>query len=92
MIRLLPTLPPPYLVNKPDWRHTERMRKRENLLTGEGEGGGEEPNQTTARKPDPLHTKHHPILSDITEPIPRKLSTRQVSFCLYWCTVQYVVI
>jgi hypothetical protein len=36
-------------------RHTGRLRKRDNLLTGEEEvGGGVEPNHMTAKKPDPL--------------------------------------
>ncbi len=41
---------PPSLVSKLDRRHTGRLRKRKNLLTGEGGGRlGEEPNHTTAR-------------------------------------------
>jgi hypothetical protein len=36
----LPTLSPPYPVSRLDRRrHTGRLRKRDNLLTGEGEGG-----------------------------------------------------
>jgi hypothetical protein len=31
---------PPSPVGKLDWRHTERLRKRDNLLTGEGEDEG----------------------------------------------------
>jgi hypothetical protein len=34
-------------------KHTGRLRKRDNLLTGKGRRG-EEPNHTTARKPGPL--------------------------------------
>ncbi len=41
-------------VSFPDRRHTGRLRKRDNLLTGEGEGVGEESNPNTTRKPDPL--------------------------------------
>jgi hypothetical protein len=37
----------PLSVSKLDWRHTGRLRKRDNLLTGEGVGAVEEPNQTT---------------------------------------------
>jgi hypothetical protein len=37
-----------------DRRHTGRLRKRDSLLTGEGEGMGEEPYNTTPRKPGPL--------------------------------------
>ncbi len=49
----LPTTSP---VSKLDRRHTRRLRKRDNLLRGEGGGVGigVEPNHTTARKPDPL--------------------------------------
>jgi hypothetical protein len=36
-----------------DRRHAGRLRKGDNLLTGEWEWG-EEPNHTTPRKPDPL--------------------------------------
>jgi hypothetical protein len=39
--------PPPYPVRKLGRRHTGRLRKKDNFLTGEG--GGEEPNHTTAR-------------------------------------------
>jgi hypothetical protein len=40
---------------KLDRRHIGRLRKRDNLLTGEGgEGAGVEPNHTTARKIGPL--------------------------------------
>ncbi len=50
--------PPPQVplspVSKLDRRYTVRLRKRNNLLTREGEGVGEEPNHTTARKPDQL--------------------------------------
>jgi hypothetical protein len=46
-----PPPPPPSPVSKLDWRHTGRLRKRNNLLKGErGEGAGVEPNHTTARK------------------------------------------
>ncbi len=47
-----PTLPP---VGKLNRRHTERLRKRNNLLKEKrGYRMGDEPNLTTARKPDPL--------------------------------------
>jgi hypothetical protein len=50
-----PTLPSPSYVSKLDQRQTGRPRKRENLLTGEGEEGvGEKLNHTTARMPGPL--------------------------------------
>jgi hypothetical protein len=55
MIRFLATLFPPSHVSKLDRRYTGRLRKRDNVLTGEGvKGVGEEPNHTTARKPRPL--------------------------------------
>jgi hypothetical protein len=49
-------LPPSSPVSKLDRRHTGRLRKGDNLLTGGGGGGrmGEEPNHTTERKPGPL--------------------------------------
>jgi hypothetical protein len=57
-------LPPPPLSPSPvsnlDLRHTGRLRKRNNLLTGEGEGVGEEPNHTTA-----WYTIHYLILSGL---------------------------
>jgi hypothetical protein len=40
--------------SKLDRRHKVRLRKRDNLLTREGEGGGEELNHTAARMPGPL--------------------------------------
>ncbi len=46
------TLSPSPLSSKLDRRHTGRLRKRDNMLRGEGVG--EEPNYTTARKPGPL--------------------------------------
>ncbi len=42
---------PPSSFSKLDRRHTGRLRKRDNLLTGRGKGVGEEPDHTTARKP-----------------------------------------
>ncbi len=45
---------PPSSGRKLDWRHTERLRKRNNWVTGEGEGVGEEPDHTIARKTGPL--------------------------------------
>jgi hypothetical protein len=41
-------------VRKLKRRHTERLRKRDNVLKGEGEGVWKEPNHTMARKPGPL--------------------------------------
>jgi hypothetical protein len=44
---------PPSPVSKSDSRHTGRLRKRDNFLTGEGEGGKgvlEEPNHSTEKK------------------------------------------
>jgi hypothetical protein len=52
MIWLLPHTLPPSPGSKMDRPHTRRLRKRDNLLTGEGVG--KEPNHTTARKPGPL--------------------------------------
>jgi hypothetical protein len=48
-----PSTPSPP-VNKLDQRNTGRLRKKDNLLMGEGEGVGEEPNHTKARKLGPL--------------------------------------
>jgi hypothetical protein len=55
MIRLHahPLLPSPD--SKLDRRHTGRLRKRDNLMTRDGEKGlGMELNNTIARKPGPL--------------------------------------
>jgi hypothetical protein len=54
-IQTLDFAPPPSLfpstARKLDWRHTGRLRKKENLLTSDGgKGVGVEPNHTTARK------------------------------------------
>jgi hypothetical protein len=51
-----------------DRRHTGRLRKRDNLLTGEGaKGVGEEPNHTTAKKPKkPGASINHLRLSAMT--------------------------
>jgi hypothetical protein len=49
-----PHLPPLSGQFKLDQRHTGRLRKRDNLLTGERGEVGEEPKHTTARKPGPL--------------------------------------
>jgi hypothetical protein len=52
---LAPSPPPPLSpVGKHNQQRTRRLRKRDNLLMGEGEGVGEEPNHTAARKPGPL--------------------------------------
>ncbi len=40
--------PSPFPVCQFDWRHTGRLRKRENFLTRVGEGWGEEPNSEKA--------------------------------------------
>jgi hypothetical protein len=46
-----------------DRRHTGRMRKRDNFLTGEGgRGGGEEPTESYDRK-KPWSSINHSILS-----------------------------
>jgi hypothetical protein len=45
---LAPPLPPP------PRSATHRKIEKERQLPGEGEGVGEEPNQTTARKPAPI--------------------------------------
>jgi hypothetical protein len=42
--------PAPSPVSKLDRRHTGRLRKRDNLLTGKGKGGGVDPNHTTTVK------------------------------------------
>jgi hypothetical protein len=43
---------PPSPVSKLDRRHTGRLRKRDNVLSSQGEKAvGEESNHTTARKP-----------------------------------------
>ncbi len=55
--RMIRLLPPPSPLRKLDRRHTGRLRKRYNLLClrGEvGEGVGEEPNHTTARRNGPI--------------------------------------
>jgi hypothetical protein len=54
MIWLLPHPYPLYADSKLDRRHKGKLRKGDNMQVGEGEGVGEEPNQTTARKPSPL--------------------------------------
>jgi hypothetical protein len=53
-----------------DRRHTGRLRKRDNLLAGGGggEGDGEKPNNTTARKPG--HILH--IQSSLDIPIKKE--------------------
>jgi hypothetical protein len=48
----LPPPPPPSI--KLDWQLAGKPRKRDNLLTGEGDGVGQEPNYMTARKAAPL--------------------------------------
>ncbi len=51
---LAPRPPPPSSpVSKIDRRHRKTEKERQ-LAAGPGEGVGEEPNHTTARKPDPL--------------------------------------
>jgi hypothetical protein len=45
-----PPSPPPFPGSKLDWRHTGRLRKRDNLLMG----AGVKTNNATARKPGPL--------------------------------------
>jgi hypothetical protein len=46
--------PPPQFVSKLEWLHTGSLGKRDNLLTGEVEVVGEEPNHMITRKPGPL--------------------------------------
>jgi hypothetical protein len=46
--------PPPLPLRMLHWRHTGSLRKRDNLLTGEGGG---EPNHKTAKMPGPLYIK-----------------------------------
>jgi hypothetical protein len=65
MIWLLTHPLPPSPVSKLDRRYTERLRKIDNLLTGEGEGGGmgkESDHHTTARMPGPLLIIQYPLL------------------------------
>jgi hypothetical protein len=63
---LVHPLPTPSPVSKLDRRNTGRLRKRDNLLTGEGgKGMGEESNQMTARKPEPLY---YSVLSEVDAP------------------------
>jgi hypothetical protein len=50
MIWLLPTPSPLSPVSKLDLRRIWKLRKRDNLLTGEGEGAGEEPIHTAKRR------------------------------------------
>ncbi len=52
-----PLIYPLSTVSKLDRRPTERLSKKDNLLTGEGGGGevvGQDPNRMMARKPGPL--------------------------------------
>ncbi len=54
-------------VRKLDRRHTGRLRKRDNLLSGNGRGGRRgdvEPNHTTARSLEVLVLYNHSILSE----------------------------
>jgi hypothetical protein len=55
--RIILLLPHPLLsvapVNKINRQNTGRLRNRDNLLTGEGGGVGEEPSHTIARKSSP---------------------------------------
>ncbi len=50
-------------------RHIERLRKRDNFLTGDGvgRGMGVELNHTTARKPGPSYSLFHTLWSEPTE-------------------------
>ncbi len=57
-------------VSKLDLRHTGRLKKRDNLLTGEGrEGVGEEPNHTTTRKPGSLYLIQYRLLAHPLSPL-----------------------
>jgi hypothetical protein len=75
-------VPPPLPGSNIDWRHTGRLRKRDNLLTGEGaEGVGLEPNHTTARKLSPL------LRLDFQFGLlwlPCNLNLRKTLFCCCW--------
>jgi hypothetical protein len=65
---LVPRHPLPSPVNNLDRRLTERLRKRDNLLTGEGaKGVGEEPSHTTARRLG--SSVNNSILSDLEESV-----------------------
>jgi hypothetical protein len=57
------SFPTPSPASRLDGRHTGRLRKRDNLLRGEGVG--EEPNNTTARNLGPLYS----ILSAQNQPV-----------------------
>jgi hypothetical protein len=46
--------PLPLSYRELDRQHAERLRKKDNLLKGEGEGVGEEPNYRIARQLGPL--------------------------------------
>jgi hypothetical protein len=61
MIRLLGNpLPPP--VRKFEWRHTERLRKRGNLLAGERRAGG---SQTSENGEIAWSSVNHSIISGL---------------------------
>jgi hypothetical protein len=47
-----------------------KLRKRDNLLTREGEGVGEEPYHATARKPGPLQIIQYSLLQPLYLPSP----------------------
>ncbi len=56
-----PSLP----VSKLDWQHTGRLRKRDSLLTGEGDGGGEGAKSYDGEKARSSIMNMHPILSGL---------------------------
>jgi hypothetical protein len=62
MIWLLPTPSPLSPVSELDRRHTGRLRKRDNLLTGVGEGGGGEANSYAKEENRKWSSINHSIL------------------------------
>ncbi len=68
MICFSTTPPPPLPVSKLDRRHTGRLRKRDNLLTGERRKGvGEEPNTCDHKKA--WSSINHSILSGLASAV-----------------------
>ena len=68
--------PSPPLVSKLDRRHTERLRNKRQLFDRRGgKGVGEEPNNTTARKPGPLGIIQYSLplwLENVIQPLINK--------------------
>ncbi len=67
---LVPTLT--CTVRKLDRRHTRRLKRRDSLLTEEGEGG--ESNHMIARKPGPLYVIQYSLLLTKEISTPKLLS------------------